>query len=860
MTFPSPFVRQGRGRVPNSPLLAAAWKQLMEIPTTAALVGHDLGKQLDFTKDGLSTEDFSNFFQEALAATKKVEPIVESGNKYGVSTDFGRMNGEILLEQMRSSAPYKALSEKDRPRADAFFSLVCLNGDLRNRNPLHPSPMDTAVLGNLVNFPKHIFGFPYGAYSMSGHESLSLCLYSYRQVCMSTSPAVLYVKASGEDETPHFLEPICERLGLEFLEVADVAAAARLNDVAVVMTSLTNQRLGLVSEWAASKQLAVHLHVLDSQFRDLLVSNAEPVHFELPLGVQSMTLHDGVLNCGYQLYRDTAIRDRHFDVPIAWQTAYMSPNEGGSGNSTPIYMDFCLIMLGWSALRDLAANATPENTSESLRPISLGPCVSDAAEEIRVPEGSEHFDEILVWAKDAISNPSYSKVALEQRLVQFQRNFVGGKSRNIEAVVTSGGTRSINLSFESVLLRARKAMGGRIRFKVVTGNPHLAVERAERRFQFELVRTDKDGIIVVDRLRKEIMDPKVIAVYAQTLSYTDGITDPLQSIIEVLEEENLKRQALNQVPVTLINDSCLAFSVLLHNDGEDGRANHRVLELTKSCITPTLVTFDAHKHLGADKGVSMTMGTPGTLSQLNGHIRVGAGPCRGELVRAIADLSLIGVGGYVQKYDVLVTAIDLVLREVEAQGMTIINGQHRAKGSTVFAIEDPSGVMSKELKKRGHGANPIYSLEPSEPERCQTGFQFSLTPYCLREYRDGKTALDVFAEDVLSAHKATKNSHAGLAGKFAENSLLGVLLSGGSEECWLLPSLRQAGRGREIVSVIIRRLYSGILDSGVVCSDRHPAPINALGRRVSLVAILQLVALMFILRRRRSKPPKHSKL
>jgi hypothetical protein len=62
------------------------------------------------------------------------------------------------------------------------------------------------------------------------------------------------------------------------------------------------------------------------------------------------------------------------------------------------------------------------------------------------------------------------------------------------------------------------------------------------------------------------------------------------------------------VPVTLINDCCLAFSVLLHNDGERyGPESMRVLDLTAGMLTPTIMTQDAHKHLGADKGISMAM-------------------------------------------------------------------------------------------------------------------------------------------------------------------------------------------------------------------------------------------------------------
>ena len=37
--------------------------------------------------------------------------------------------------------------------------------------------LDAAVIGNLLNFPKSVFGFPFGCYATDGAESLSLCLY-----------------------------------------------------------------------------------------------------------------------------------------------------------------------------------------------------------------------------------------------------------------------------------------------------------------------------------------------------------------------------------------------------------------------------------------------------------------------------------------------------------------------------------------------------------------------------------------------------------------------------------------------------------------------------------------------------------
>merc|ERR1712176_771370 len=84
------------------------------------------------------------------------------------------------------------------------------------------------------------------------------------------------------------------------------------------------------------------------------MGNKEPVHFELPKCVKSVSIEEGLLNSGYQLYREPRLRDRHLDVGYAWQTAYMSPNEGGSGQEGPLLMDFSFVLLGWEVLSYMA--------------------------------------------------------------------------------------------------------------------------------------------------------------------------------------------------------------------------------------------------------------------------------------------------------------------------------------------------------------------------------------------------------------------------------------------------------------------------------------------------------------------------
>merc|ERR1719443_731512 len=106
-----------------------------------------------------------------------------------------------------------------------------------------------------------------------------------------------------------------------------------------------------------------------------------------------------------------------------------------------------------------------------------------------------------------------------------------------------------------------------------------------------------------------------------------------------------------------------------------------------------IVMLDAHKHIGADKGISMVMGSKGTLSHLTGHIKVGGPPSNGELVRAMSDMALVGVEGYYEKYNRLSDAVDEATDAMAAAGMTILHAHNRVKGSTAFGVEDPSGLI-----------------------------------------------------------------------------------------------------------------------------------------------------------------------
>ena len=138
------------------------------------------------------------------------------------------MNGELLMHECKASERVKALTAADRARMVEILEVVLLNDELRNRNPLHASLIDATIIGNLMNFPKHIFGFPYASYATDGNESLSLCLYAHRQRARgapygiepeapargASRPRVLYVTSEGEVPPTEVLLRVTQRLNM----------------------------------------------------------------------------------------------------------------------------------------------------------------------------------------------------------------------------------------------------------------------------------------------------------------------------------------------------------------------------------------------------------------------------------------------------------------------------------------------------------------------------------------------------------------------------------------------------------------------------------------------------------------------
>ena len=912
------MLHHGPGTVPSVSLLSSALKQTLEIVATGMEhVYKDQQATLGFTANGFTPRQIESFLRKALDAGAKHEPTVETGNKYGVSKHFHKINSDLIMASFEQSNLCKALAPAKKQRALNTLGVIFQDKEMRNRNILHSGMLDSAVIGNLLNFPKSLFGFPYGGHGTDGNEVLSLCLFSYRQMWWKTTsasnpastdsrvsnirPLVVYVRGSNDtDAVVSNLKSCAHRIAMDFQVTTRSKLAAdtqhHLSKIAVILTSFDDDMIQFVSKFSDQNKLSYHIHVMDTEFRSVFATHSAPVHFELPTAVQSLTIEEGLLTSGYSIYRNVSLRDLHLDVGYDWQAAYMSPNEGGSGASTPLFADFCTIMLGWTTLHEVCSQenggwCTPDD--RLLLPTCVPPESDLIMTESKGMTNLKTFlkiDEAISWGKEYIadsnsssnSNSSSSsensksssesnsdrqrkRANMERLLVRFQRAFIGGANRSLEVLTSGGGTRSINFAFEAVLEKDRKFWldaGGQQpttsrRRRVLTGNPHLAVERAERRFNFELVRLPVDGALSPIKLAKHVQDPSVIAVYTQTLSYTDGITDPLQEILNIIEIENQRRSKLGMSPVTLINDCCLAFSVLCHApetrildlSAMTMETTHKHIRHWSDMKTPIMVTIDAHKHLGCDKGVSTVIGTPGTLSVLSGRVRVGAQPTTDTLVRALASMRVVGTDKYFEQYLDLGRNVKRVVDTVEKIGLTLVHAKYRSNGSTVVSVEDPSGLMKSRMKKRGHVLAALFNLYPEDLTRCQSGWQLSMTPQCLREV-DGRCALDIFLEDLVKEQQCMQESSTYKLIQqlpVQENSLVACLV-GGNLDPFLLPLLEKVGFGRTFTTRFIRRFFTAQMDCGVLNTNKRKNPASLVVRRGALATIVMLVLL--VLRRR----------
>lgn len=225
-------------------------------------------------------------------------------------------------------------------------------------------------------------------------------------------------------------------------------------------------------------------------------------------------------------------------------------------------------------------------------------------------------------------------------------------------------------------------------------------------------------------------------------------------------------------------------------------------------------------------------------------------PQTGDLVRAVADVRLMGSDGYRELYVNLRHAVDRVVWRIQAAGMVIFHAHNRSKGSSVIAVEDPSGAVCKRMRRLGHSTGVLCNMQPEYPSRCQTGWQLSITPHQLRLLDGGKSALDVFVDDLVWIHEAVQADRVlNISRKlFRESSLPAHFISRNLDP-FMISLLAKAGLSRSLVTLVIRRAFcTGQLDGGTLCFRKRRDFVRELKRIVW--RLLSALFMLLLFRRR----------
>ena len=68
-------------------------------------------------------------------------------------------------------------------------------------------------------------------------------------------------------------------------------------------------------------------------------------------------------------------------------------------------------------------------------------------------------------------------------------------------------------------------------------------------------------------------------------------------------------------------------------------------------------------------------------------------------MRALADMCLVGVQGYMQLYHSLAVRLEQLEGAVAKAGLTIVHAHNRPKGSTVISCEDRDAMLTRTLTR-----------------------------------------------------------------------------------------------------------------------------------------------------------------
>lgn len=171
------------------------------------------------------------------------------------------------------------------------------------------------------------------------------------------------------------------------------------------------------------------------------------------------------------------------------------------------------------------------------------------------PVSSKALEAMLPYFSDDFYNPSapylpakHVREAYEAAKDQLAHT-IGAKG--VDLVITSGATESINLAFTVT------------RGKILTlSTEHAAVLEAVKTHSYELIKVDKNGLIILDDLRQKITD-EVELISISLANNELGTIQPLAEISEIIRAARTKRlKEGNQAPLYLHSDASQALNLL----------------------------------------------------------------------------------------------------------------------------------------------------------------------------------------------------------------------------------------------------------------------------------------------------------
>lgn len=124
-------------------------------------------------------------------------------------------------------------------------------------------------------------------------------------------------------------------------------------------------------------------------------------------------------------------------------------------------------------------------------------------------------------------------------------------AKGVDLVVTSGATESIQLAFT--------AARGKI---LVPATEHIAVLEAAKQFDYDLIKVDKAGVVILDDLRQKLTD-EVSLVSVSLANNELGTIQPLAEIAEILHRVRQDRRARGiKTPLYLHSDASQALNLI----------------------------------------------------------------------------------------------------------------------------------------------------------------------------------------------------------------------------------------------------------------------------------------------------------